>query len=196
MTTDTPEALVEAAARSLRAYLASDRQRTDYVKEVAEQVYRLRALHHLADGRPDWSGRSAAYRADVHRIYSEARVPAEVLDTVQAAIRYHLGNLLRARVSVEDLRASGLSATSPRQRLDRDREIAAAVAASTGRTVADPLRLLAHTIALLEVVDDEALASLAGRQRGAGRAAAARIASHAERIGAALAPRQAANGSR
>lgn len=111
--------LVNHCIHLLRAY-AQDRS-THQLKALAPLIVELRSRHSLKNGLPDWSGRSPEYRADMHWIYAEARIPADQLDTVQAALRYHVGNLLRERASLLDLEAVGLKATSPKERLAKVR---------------------------------------------------------------------------
>src|SRR4051794_5299906 len=103
----TPAQLVDEGVKVLRRYLTD--HRTDHLKQLAEIVIQLRSAHTLEDGRTDWSGRSPAYRQSMADIYTRARVPPEKLDTVQAALRYHVGNLLRDRAKDEELGAVGLS---------------------------------------------------------------------------------------
>ena len=48
------------------------------------------------------------------QIYEGAQMPRERQDTFQAALRYHVGNLLRERADESELAAVGLTTTSPR----------------------------------------------------------------------------------
>lgn len=156
------ETLVSHSASLLAEYLDAGRTRTDLLKEIAEDVVELRSMHHLEDGQTDWSGRSPEYRRAVSELYRRARVPHEQLDTVQAALRYHVGNLLRQRATAEDLAGVGLSATSPKERLARQRAVVNALAAveDGGNIRTDPPRLLAFAEVLVGLVDAKAVAAL------------------------------------
>lgn len=111
----TGQPLLGRCVELLKTYMET--KRTDQLKELALLLVALRGSHSLNDGRTDWSGRSQEYRADMRYIYREAGVLGDELDTVQAAIRYHVGNLLRTRASRADLEAVGLSAIAPKERL-------------------------------------------------------------------------------
>ena len=57
-----------------------------------------------------------SYRQVMAEIYEEAQVPREA-DTFQAALRYHVGNLLRERADESELAAVGLTSRPRRTRL-------------------------------------------------------------------------------
>jgi len=185
------ERLIADAARRMRDYVRSGRSRTDLLKEVAEIILELRRSYTLEDGRADWSGRSPAYRAAVARIYKEGGVPRDRYDTVQAAVRYHLGNLLRERVPVDELEAVGLSSIAPRERINRTRDVVAALAAdgSVASITGDPLRLVTHAEALLDFVDPARLLALKGKERIAARHALHHLAARAAELAQQIAPR-------
>ena len=179
-----PKKTAADATRLLREYVESGRSRTDLLKRVAELIVELRAKHTLDDGRIDWSGRSPAYRAAISEIYKEAGVPADKLDTVQAALRYHVGNMIRDRADDYALQAVGLTNVAPRERLNRNREIVAALAASgsVADVTGDPLRLIAGAEALLDHVDESALRTFRGKERVAARHALAGLRDRAEAL--------------
>jgi hypothetical protein len=155
----------------MREYIESGRTRTDHLKEVAAIIVDLRSHFVLENGRVDWSGRSPAYRAAVRAIYERGHVPSDKYDTVQAALRYHVGNLLRQRADADDLAAVGLSSISPKERNGRIRDVVRALAAggSVAEVTGDPVRLIAHAEALLDFVDPLDLDRLAGPERAAAR---------------------------
>jgi hypothetical protein len=113
------DGIIERSIRLLKDY-RRDRY-TSQLKQLAELIVELRSRHTLRDGRTDWSGRSPAYRQDIGWIYRSAGIPEVELDTTEAAIRYHVGNLLRARAAGTELAAVGLKQTSPKERLDQAR---------------------------------------------------------------------------
>lgn len=160
--------LAERAVKILRAYLAD--HRTDRLRDLAEIVVELRGAHHLDDGRPDWGGRSAAYRQTMADVYARARVPEERLDTVQAALRYHVGNLLRERASADELEAVGLSPVAPKTRLANERAALAAQRALSAPPQ-DVARLTAYALALLRFVDPSKIPDLPPERAVASRLA-------------------------
>lgn len=167
------ETLTDDAARLLGDYIASGRTRSDYLRACAAVIVEIRAHFILEDGRTDWGGRSPAYRKIIHDIYQRAHVPTDRYDTVQAALRYHVGNLLRDRVSADDLAAVGLSGVSPKQRLARTREVVSALSKSGEITelTGDPVRLLIYAEALLDHIAEDALDGLSAPEKAAGRIA-------------------------
>lgn len=149
--------LVDRGVRILKRYLTD--HHTDRLKELAPIVVELRGKFTLEDGRQDWGGRSPGYRQAMANLYARARVPHEKLDTLQVALRYHVGNLLRERTSEEELTAVGLSARSPKDRLANHRQ-----ALSAQRELAAPrqdaARLSAYAQALMEFIDADAIPDL------------------------------------
>lgn len=107
----------QEASDALRAYLqVEEEDRTDLLRQAADALVGARALFYTADGSPDWRGRSYAYRRWVGDVYTEARIPREDLPTIQASVRYHVGNALRERLSSEELAEIGLRPVGPRER--------------------------------------------------------------------------------
>ncbi|MBE7702314.1 hypothetical protein H9623_18645 [Oerskovia sp. Sa1BUA8] len=86
-------------------------------REVAARMIEARAHFITKDGRPDWSGRTYAYREFTREVFSDAGISREDAPTIQAAIRYHSGNLVRKVVPEEDLASAGFTLQeSPRER--------------------------------------------------------------------------------
>ncbi len=180
-----PADIVDQAVPVLRRYLADPH--TSDLRELAELVIKLRAEHTLEDGRKDWGGRSPAYRASMHDLYSRAQVPADKADTIQAAIRYHVGNLLRERTKGEELAAVGLSPVAPRTRLANRRKRLQAQAA-TAAPRQDVARLAAMAQALLEHIDPNAIPPLPGERAVASRLALEAVERRAHQLLGMLAP--------
>ena len=164
----TPQKLVDDGVQVLTRYLED--HRTDHLRQLAEIVVRLRGEHTLEDGRKDWAGRSPAYRQSMADLYTRARVPEAKLDTVQAALRYHVGNLLRERAKGEELAAVGLSTVAPKQRLATAR-LASQAQKRMSAPPQDVAKLAAYSQALVEHIDEDAIPELEPE-----RAVAARIA--------------------
>lgn len=154
----TIEELVDRGVEILSRYLED--HRTDHLKDLAPIVVDLRGSFQLDDNRRDWSGRSTGYRQAMSDLYTRARVPSDKLDTVQAALRYHVGNLLRERTSDEELAAVGLKPIAPKERLATQRQALAAQRA-TAAPRQDAARLAAYAQALMDYLDENALPNLA-----------------------------------
>ena len=176
---NTPERLVDEGVQLLTAYLAD--HRTDHLKALAEVVVRLRGEHTLEDGRKDWGGRSPAYRQSMADLYTRARVPHEKLDTVQAALRYHVGNLLREQASGEELEAVGLSSVAPKKRLATARQAIQAQRKQSARPQ-DVARLAAYAQALVELIDADAVPGLSPERAVAARLALEAVQSRAAQL--------------
>ncbi|MEU8299161.1 hypothetical protein AB0C04_17990 [Micromonospora sp. NPDC048909] len=101
-------------------------RRTMMLRDLAEQMVDLREHYLTPSGDPDWTGRTGAYRYAVRGLYAQAGYTPEERKVTQTATRYHVGNLVRARVSQETADALGLERTTPqdrgRLRSRRDRE--------------------------------------------------------------------------
>lgn len=173
---------VHKGAQLLAEYLRTGRQNTGLLRQLAELIVELRQFHTLQDGRPDLGGRSAAYRADIIRIYEGAKVPREDYDGIQTALRYHVNNRLHELRNAEELRAAGLGELSPRERLAHDREAAAAVRAA----LKDPVLLAARIADLAELLDAGTLASEPGKRARAARQALEQAAGHIAKTVAAI----------
>lgn len=114
-------ALRRDVTRLLKKYLrTSDEERTPILRALAEDLVSAREHFTRDDGSPDWKGRSYPYRVWVRDVFADAGVPKDDLPTIQAAIRYHVGAVLRARLDEDTLAEYGLIPRSPKER-SRDR---------------------------------------------------------------------------
>ena len=91
-------------------------------KAAAEAIVKLRGLYEH-EGRPDWAGRSSEYRDAIERLYRQAGMPSDSESSVQANLRYHIGNTLRKTAPAEDLHALGMAAEGPLERLRHARRL-------------------------------------------------------------------------
>lgn len=96
--------------------------RTALLRKTAAAFVSAREHFFTAEGEPDWLGRTYAYRRWIRETMSLANVPGEQLSTIQAAIRYHSGNILRERLDDDTRAALGLRESSPRERSTEKRE--------------------------------------------------------------------------
>ncbi len=164
---DRPTArLRDKAAQAIRRYrTAGEDERTAILREVAEIFVDLRSHFYLDDGSTDWRGQTYPYRQVIGEVFSMASVPKDELSTVSAAIRYHVGNVLRERLDPDDLEAIGLRPASPRERSveKRERQSVLLNALRLGPNLGqglDVLRSLTAAHALLSRVPDGAFRDL------------------------------------
>ena len=121
-------AIQSHAIESLRTYLhGSDEERAGVLRDVASDFVDAREHFFTKEGEPDWRGRTYAYRRWVRETMSLANVPPETIHATQAAIRYHVGNVLRDRLDHQTVEALGLLSESPRERSVEKRERHSAV---------------------------------------------------------------------
>lgn len=112
----TPTGLLLAAGSGLlRAWHRGEGDRTEILRDLALIIVKLRSRFYTDTGI-DWAGRSWDYRQTVAQLYDDAGLNPEEMTTVQAALRYHVGNTLRDTVPAELLEAAGLKAKSPKER--------------------------------------------------------------------------------
>lgn len=126
---------------------ASEEQRTRLLRELAGALVDAREHFQRPDGSPDWKGRSYPYRVFVREAYTDAGIPKDEQPTVQAAVRYHVGAVLRERLDDDTLADYDLIPRSPRERSqDRRESRSALLSALTARDL-DGGALLALTTA-------------------------------------------------
>ncbi|AYN58506.1 hypothetical protein HOU70_gp25 [Arthrobacter phage Liebe] len=105
-----------------RYYTGAESDRTARLRETAQAFVAAREFFFTREGLPDWLGRTYAYRRWVREVMDLARVPADDLPTIQSAVRYHTGNVLREHLDPDTLDALGLKHSSPRERSVEKRE--------------------------------------------------------------------------
>ncbi len=111
------ETLVDEGVTLIRHFHSIEESKTEVLRQLASVVIKIRGRFRDSEGRRDWAGRSHEYRLCAARMYEKAGVPPDSAANIQAALRYHVGNLLREEVSLEELEDLGLLAASPRERL-------------------------------------------------------------------------------
>jgi hypothetical protein len=111
---DVPLSLLqESAATALQLADRDPQQKTGALRLAAESIVEAREHFFDQDGRPDWAGRTYAYRQWMRETQSRAGNPPS---TLMASVRYHISNVLRERVSAEDLEEAGLHTSSAREK--------------------------------------------------------------------------------
>lgn len=127
MTAASKKHIEREVVRILRAvrHIEGER-RTLLLRDLAEQMVDLREHYLTQAGDPDWTGRTGVYRYAVRELYAQAGYSPEERKLTQTSTRYHVGNLVRARLRREQADALGLTPTTPkdrsRQRSRRDRD--------------------------------------------------------------------------
>lgn len=181
---DIQKAAIEAISQSLTS---SDTERTALLRETARRFIDARAHFFTREGEPDWLGRTYAYRTWVREVMSAAHVPGDEVTSLQAAIRYHSGNLLRDRLDEEELGELGLRKESPRERSIEKRERSSGTLNIFGggaelASVEEILQLCTLTERALARVNVDSLAKLPAKDRKAAREALRRVATRAEEL--------------
>lgn len=154
--------------RLLKRYAkATEEQKTALLRAIAESLVELRALFERPDGSPDWKGRTYAYRAFIRDVYDEAGIARGDQPTVQAAVRYHVGAVLRERLDEETLAEYELIAKSPRERSqDRRGAKSAILSAFTARDMHGGAMLaISAAYTLLSKLNLDDLDGLGARER-------------------------------
>lgn len=129
--------LLDTGAKLVRQWYSIEESKTEVLRDLAVVVVDIRSRFDH-EGSKDWAGHSWDYRQAISGMYEAAGVPPDSVANVQGALRYHVGNVLRDRVSPEELEAAGLKVSSPRQRVASARsETAALVAAVTAERDAE-----------------------------------------------------------
>lgn len=171
--------LQKTAVDNLAAsFKGTDAERTDCLRNVARSFVAAREFFYTKDGDPDWAGRTYAYRTWVREVMAQAHVPADVLTSTQAAIRYHVGNALRERLSDEELEDLGLRKASPRERSveKRERTSEALALVSGGQAIDTADEIAAASRALVGVLRRIQRGDMPSSARKAAAAALAEVA--------------------
>lgn len=156
MTATTLRARSDEIVRILRAVRATDsrERRTTLLRDLAEASVAIREHYLNADGEPDWTGRTYAYRTAMCELYTAAGYSPEEADSLQSSVRYHVGNVIRTHLSPTERADAGLIEASPTdtaragRRRNRDRlEAARAVLGAA------PDASVLHALAILTNLD-------------------------------------------
>ncbi|MEU8840245.1 hypothetical protein AB0D97_14090 [Streptomyces roseus] len=141
---ESTEALVARGVASLKRYQQISGEQTTLLRNVARVLVEVRRR------TDNWSGRGKEYRDFAARIYSGAGIAPDSLDGVQAAVRYHIGNIIREVATPEQLEDHNLKVLGPADRWREQQKSRTAVIAS----------------ARAEVVAAEVIASAPAKAKG------------------------------
>ncbi|URQ05013.1 hypothetical protein SEA_ITER_25 [Arthrobacter phage Iter] len=187
-TTATPATLADiqkAAISCISASLtAADTERTDLLRDAARLFIDARAHFFNREGEPDWTGRTYAYRTWVREVMSEAHVPGDTVTSLQAAIRYHSGNLLRDRLGDEEIADLGLRKESPKQRSVEKRERSSGTLNlfGAGGEISDPEEITQLCTLAERALGRVNMAGLSAKDRKTTRTALQRLAEKASAL--------------
>ncbi|UJQ86815.1 hypothetical protein PQE16_gp25 [Arthrobacter phage Reedo] len=164
---DIQKAATTAIRRSLKA---SDTERTGLLREAARYFADAREHFFTREGEVDWLGRTHAYRLWVREVMGSANVPGDETTSLQAALRYHTGNILREKLDDETLDSLGLKKSSPRERSVEKRERTSGTLNlfGGGAEISDPadiVRACALIEAALKRVNADTVASFPAKTR-------------------------------
>lgn len=116
----TLDSLQAEVIDGIRRYFESEGpEATVRLREVARAMVQAREQFTLMDGTPDWKGRSGDYRRWIGEALTEAGV--EDRHSLQSALRYHTGELIRQRLSERELEEYGFLPDSPRTQISERR---------------------------------------------------------------------------
>ena len=160
----------DKALRLLLDYKSADQDtRTPIVRQLAEVIVDARSRFLNDESEPDWKGLTHAYRTWLHDVYTAANFSKDDTVNVQAAVRYHVGAVLRQRLDKRTLRRLGLLKQTPKER-SKERRLGrtAVINALTGRHMTHGgLLALSAAYTMLSNVTDEDFADLPRRDREA-----------------------------
>jgi hypothetical protein len=135
---ESEDALVARGAAYAREYAAIEKKPTILAMNLAVVLLALRKKH------DDMLGRSHDYRMQAQAVYSLANIPEDQRKRLQAAVRYHVGNMVRRHLTPREVRALGIQDATPLERqqdrratdaaLLRAVKVSADVAASSPRS--------------------------------------------------------------
>lgn len=164
----TLTALKKTAHKLLLDYSRTEAEaRTPLTRELAALLVEARSHFEDAEGDTDWKGKTYPYRQWVREVFDDAHLTGEESKRVQAAIRYHVGAVLRDRLDPEEQERIGLIPQTPRERSSERRQTRSAVLnALNARDVAGgSLMAVTAMHAIAQRVDREDLAALEGSER-------------------------------
>lgn len=101
--TKSDNQLIARGAMLIQQY---QRNRTETLRKLAQVVVSIRAKHQYKD-MPDWGGNSNKCREVIAEMYRKAGVDKDSESSMQKALRYHVGVLLRKVAPKEHLKALG-----------------------------------------------------------------------------------------
>lgn len=127
---ETVEQLKARGAAYVTEYVRIEKAPTILLRNIAAVVVALRLRH------DDPLGRTQAYRDEAADMYRLANIPADSKESTQAAVRWHIGAVLRDVLPSEELKALSLKTTKPVERQATRRALNAALVKSATASAA------------------------------------------------------------
>jgi hypothetical protein len=157
---------INALRRYVSARDEDSWRKTPYLRAVAEQFVILRELFLNERGEPDWRGQTWEYKQAVQEVFTLGGIPSDEHETVSAAIRYHVGNILRDKLDESEITGIGLRVAKPSERGNerraRQQETLAKLQGAGKSASAD---LLSSSLAMLSEVEPDSIRMAGIRER-------------------------------
>lgn len=122
------ESVVQLRARGAayaREYHRIHGGQTVLLKNLAMVVWAIRLKH------DDPRGTTHDYRQEVAEMYRQASIPPDSLSGLQAAVRWHLGSIIRQQLPAKQIKELGLLDSSPTERQQDRRAVDSALLTAT-----------------------------------------------------------------
>lgn len=164
------KAVQTALVKVLREYSRGTGDGTALLRRAAEMQVELRQYFDR-NGETDWLGKSYAYRQLMTETYGLAGILPSERKKLGDAVRYHVINVLRERLSPDELQALELREQDGPTRARETRERTKAildVAQAEGRIAGvqqGPVKILAWVVAAVSAVRADAIKELAESDR-------------------------------
>ncbi|WVX87946.1 hypothetical protein SEA_SNEK_26 [Arthrobacter phage Snek] len=181
----------KAASEALSsARSATDSRRTELLRDTARYFIDAREHFFTREGEPGWLGRTHAYRTWVREVMSSANIPGDEVTSLQAAIRYHSGNVLRDRLDGDTIDDLGLRKESPRERSVEKRERTSGTLNlfGGGHELVDAEEILQACRLMEAALSRVNVSALSPKKRREARAALARVAEKAAGLAGGASP--------
>lgn len=114
-------ALLARGAAYAREYARVEGKATTLLKNLAVVIVAIRKQH------DDMRGSSHEYRQAVAELYRSANIPPDSSSRLQAAVRWHISNVLRRHMTTRELERTNLQTTSALERMQDARAVNAII---------------------------------------------------------------------
>ncbi|MFD5392772.1 hypothetical protein ACFWJW_00720 [Streptomyces sp. NPDC127097] len=108
--------IYNAAKPLVAEYNSVEGRATELLREISHKLMDLRSLFKDDNGRIDWNGGSAAYRAVADALLREAGIPADSEGSTRRAIGHHIEDRKRERIPAKEHDYYGVQALTRGQR--------------------------------------------------------------------------------
>lgn len=160
-----------ALVNVLRDYSRGAGDGTTLLRRAAEMQVELRQYFARPDGETDWLGKSYGYRQLMTETYGLAGILPSERKKLGDAVRYHVINVLRERLSPEEIAALDLREQDGPTRAKETRERTRAIvdaATAEGRIAGvhgGPVKLVTYSLAVVSTIKADAIRELSEAER-------------------------------